>query len=419
MLTLLYFLLGILGGVMMSDAVRRFLPLRAHPAARLALYFLLSIIMAMPIWVGDENPLYLLPFYLLVMLCASKGARLQRLTVSLIFYPLLISVSMMLDSLRVWFSLGEFFDGRITILPKLVFWVLIWLFARRIAPDSRPISLSLRLWTLVGVLSLAPLFAQFCFVFYNTRDYDISVLSWFVERMAYTVLPFVLLSTLALLFVIAELSRNEALAREHQLAELRALYYEGLQNEQRQVRTLRHDLANHVTALRGLLQSGDTSHALRYLSEMADSPALSGGARLCENEAANAVLSQKAALMRDMGLLCEFSVSLPAELPLADSDLCALLGNAVDNAIEGARQAGDKRILVRARADKGVLMLRVQNAVSAPPEVRGGALQTTKEDKTRHGFGVAGMREIAVRYGGTFEAGAKGGRFELIACIPI
>ena len=45
-------------------------------------------------------------------------------------------------------------------------------------------------------------------------------------------------------------------------------------------------------------------------------------------------------------------------------------------------------------------------------------LATTKADKTAHGFGLPGMREIAQRYGGSLEASADHRRFELLVCLP-
>ena len=142
-----------------------------------------------------------------------------------------------------------------------------------------------------------------------------------------------------------------------------------------------------------------------------------GGRRvLCENETANIVLASKAETMDQAGLTGDFAVSLPKILPIADMDLCALLGNALDNAIEAAVQAEDKQITVRCRVDKGLFMLRVENAVEG--EVRPD-LATTKADKSVHGFGLAGMREIAERCGGSLETRTGSGRFELVACIPL
>ena len=182
------------------------------------------------------------------------------------------------------------------------------------------------------------------------------------------------------------------------------------------MRTLRHDLRNHLTALRGLVEAGEEDKALQYIDQLADSPALRGGRRLCENDAANAVLSAKAEAMGRAGLEADFAVILPKELPLGAADLCALLGNALDNAMEAAEQAEDKKVVLRCRADKGLFMLRVENAYAGdlPPD-----LATTKADKASHGFGLTGMREIAQRLGGSLEVRASGGRFQLVAGLPL
>lgn len=101
---------------------------------------------------------------------------------------------------------------------------------------------------------------------------------------------------------------------------------------------------------------------------------------------------------------------------IAEMDLCALLGNALDNAMEAAEKSTDKTVRVRCRAEKGLFMLQVDNALAGDEKPD---LSTTKKDKTAHGFGLLGMREIAKRYGGSFEVVAANGRFELVVCLPL
>ena len=98
-----------------------------------------------------------------------------------------------------------------------------------------------------------------------------------------------------------------------------------------------------------------------------------------------------------------FQVSLPACLLISEVDLCALLGNALDNAMEAAEKSGNPVIHVRCRVEKGLFMLQVENALAGDETPD---LATTKADKTAHGFGLPGMREIAQRYGGSLEASA-------------
>ena len=132
------------------------------------------------------------------------------------------------------------------------------------------------------------------------------------------------------------------------------------------------------------------------------------------------VLASKAAALEEAGLTGEFQVSLPEQMDIPAPELCALLGNALDNAIEGAAGAEDRTVRLRARADKGLLMLRVENALGRPVK-RGpdGAFVTTKGEREAHGFGLAGMEEIARRRGGSLEAKAEGGRFQLTVCMPL
>lgn len=275
---------------------------------------------------------------------------------------------------------------------------------------------SRRLWKLVLGLAAMPLCALIAVVLLTFRRYDSIEVNTVAMYQGMVVLPFVFLTSLVLLFAILILADHERLEQANRLAGLREVYYQGLRQQETQVRRLRHDLRNHLTAVRGFLEQGDEQGAIGYLDQIAGSPALRGTRRLCENEAANAVLTAKAEAMEREGVAADFAVFLPRDLPVADMDLCALLGNALDNAIEGSRGAGERRITIRCKADKGLFMLRVENTL-------GGAVQpdlaTTKTDKAAHGFGIPGMREIAERYGGTLDAGVRDNGFELVVCLPL
>ncbi|MDO4269333.1 MAG: GHKL domain-containing protein [Eubacteriales bacterium] len=408
------------GAFLMGSAARRLLPAGKGWVRRLAPYALFAVVIEMPSWIGDENPLFLFPVFVAVFLLCGGGTKLARLAAALMLFALVMPLNMMLDTVGFW---GVWLDrdGFVGLCVKLAAWALFWLLVRRAVPEGT-VSLPDRLWALIGTLSLAPVFAMLSFSIwgYHRRINFWDAYEDAVQPIAYTILPFVLLSAVAIVCAAVVLSRHETREREHQLADMREVYYQGVRREQRQVRALRHDLRNHLAALSGLLAEGETGKARAYLEELSQSPALHGGRRFCENETVNAVLASKAVDMERAGLTADFGVSLPEGLPVSDPDLCALFGNALDNAIEAASRADDKRVAVRARADKGLLMLRVQNAYAGRRQPSApGRFSTTKADKAAHGFGLAGMREIAVRHGGTLEANADDGRFELLVCLPI
>lgn len=233
-------------------------------------------------------------------------------------------------------------------------------------------------------------------------------------RVGLGILPFVLITSIVLLAAIIVLARQNAMEQEQALAAQRAIYYEGLQQQDQQLRQLRHDLRNHITAAAGLLELGKVEEARAYLDELGESRALSRPRRFCENETVNIVLAAKADALAQSGIAADFQVALPADLAIADTDLCALLGNALDNAREGAAGIAGATVRLRCRIDKGLFMLAVDNPTRG--DVRPD-LATTKRNKRAHGHGLASMRNIAARYSGTLETRVEPNSFHLLVCL--
>ena len=381
------------------------------------LFLTLAGTSGMVIWIGDPNLLYTLPVFFALFLLSTRGDRVGRLAVCVILFCLEMSVCALLDSYLQLLSGDDLYSWYdvVTRLARPVVFGGLWLLLRRRLPRE-PVVLSRQLWKLVLGLAAMPLCALIAVVLLTFRRYESVEVYAVAMNQGMVVLPFALLTSLVLLLAILILADHERLEQASRLAGLREVYYQGLRQQETQVRRLRHDLRNHLTVIRGLVERGDNQGAAGYLDQLADSPALRGSRRICENEAANVVLAAKAEVLEREGAAADFAVSLPAELPVAEVDLCALLGNALDNAIEGSQGAADRRITVRCKADKGLFMLRVENPLGG---LVNADLSTTKGDKTAHGFGIPGMREIAERYHGTLEAGPREGRFELLVCLPV
>ena len=408
-----YFLTVAASGFFLYKLCAPFVRPRKGRFWKVLLFLLLAGSSGMVIWIGDPNLLYTLPVFFALFFLATRGDRVGRLAVCIILFCLEMSVCALLDSYVERIN-DLFYDVLVRLARPLVFGPL-WLLLRRRLPRET-VALSRRLWKLVLGLAAMPLCALIAVVLLTFRRYDSIEVNTVAMYQGMVVLPFVFLTSLVLLFAILILADHERLEQAERLTGLREVYYQGLRQQETQVRRLRHDLRNHLTAVRGLLEQGDEQGAIGYLDQIAGSPALRGTRRLCENEAANAVLTAKAEAMEREETAADFAVSLPRDLPVADVDLCALLGNALDNAIEGSRGGADRRITVRCKADKGLFMLRVENTLGG--EVKPD-LATTKADRAAHGFGIPGMREIAERYGGTLDAGAREGRFELVVCLPL
>ena len=409
-----YFLTVAASGFFLYRLCVPFVRFRRGRLWKALLFLTLAGTSGMVIWIGDPNLLYTLPVFFALFFLSTRGDRVGRLAVCVILFCLEMSVCALLDTYVERINRDALYDVLVRMARPLVFGPL-WLLLRRRLPRE-PVVLSRQLWKLVLGLAAMPLCALIAVVLLTFRRYESVEVYAVAMNQGMVVLPFALLTSLVLLLAILILADHERLEQASRLAGLREVYYQGLRQQETQVRRLRHDLRNHLTVIRGLVERGDNQGAAGYLDQLADSPALRGSRRICENEAANVVLAAKAEVLEREGAAADFAVSLPAELPVAEVDLCALLGNALDNAIEGSQGAADRRITVRCKADKGLFMLRVENPLGG---LVNADLSTTKGDKTAHGFGIPGMREIAERYHGTLEAGPREGRFELLVCLPV
>ena len=89
-------------------------------------------------------------------------------------------------------------------------------------------------------------------------------------------------------------------------------------------------------------------------------------------------------------------------MPVSDEDLCTLLMNLLDNALEGAGRTpeGQRRsICLRMRISGGFLAVLCENSFDGHVETDArGRLRTTKAEPESHGFGMAQMRAVAEKY---------------------
>ena len=114
-----------------------------------------------------------------------------------------------------------------------------------------------------------------------------------------------------------------------------ASQYAALSSYIRETRRLRHDFRQHLRVLGGLAAQGDMAALTEYLKEV-------GGAERDEvrfifaNPSLNALAGYYDTMARERGVKLEWSVSMPAELNISDVELCVLLGNLVENAVDGA-----------------------------------------------------------------------------------
>ncbi len=190
------------------------------------------------------------------------------------------------------------------------------------------------------------------------------------------------------------LSARESMAQE-QLAAVR--------ESDESLRRMRHETVNHYTVLQKLSQEGAWDRLERYLEGLlAEAEAVPAMAYVA-HPAINAVLTIMLARAQKLGIKAEHEVSAPETLPFPDAELCTVLMNLLQNALDANAPApvgAEKWLRVSIHIRGAHLYIGVENSRFGPVKYdeETGLCRTTKEDWTVHGYGLKAVQAIARKY---------------------
>lgn len=188
-----------------------------------------------------------------------------------------------------------------------------------------------------------------------------------------------------------------------------------------QVSNLRHDLKNHIEVLRFHLREGNTDEALKYLNSMSKELHAQEVSVISGNPAVDGILRLKYDEAIKNGIDFTYDILIPAENIIDAYDLCTILFNLLDNAIEAQQKVKESpfiRVVMKTKAD--LLEIRVLNSCDANLSVTEGILpKTAKSGKSAHGFGLGSVQNAAQKYRGVCSFTAADGIFtsRVILCI--
>ncbi len=240
--------------------------------------------------------------------------------------------------------------------------------------------------------------------------------------------PLVLISTLAiffmnvLVFFIYQRLQENATAKEklslmEQQAEIQAKHYSDIEIAHTNTRAIWHDMNNHMTALSSYVRGGDLENVRAYLEEIGKTVHEMALPSCTGNPVVDALLNEKRLRAQTLGIEMELPVLVLPENAIRPMDLCIVLGNALDNAIEACEKVqGRKFILVRMERYAENLLLVIHNSAVDDGNTE---LKTTKKDKSNHGFGLGNIKKALEKYDGSFELGLEGDVFKFSAVFPI
>ena len=226
--------------------------------------------------------------------------------------------------------------------------------------------------------------------------YD-GLLYWFTLWLA------VVCALISAYWLLCALARQQAQTQALELKNRLILdNYHAIEQKMRDSAALRHEFRHQVAALDSLYQQKDFDGLGRLLNEWKQQDTRFAQTRFTDNFTVNAILQDAASRAAKAGIAFHAQVHIPEALTITESDLCTLLMNMLDNALEAcARVEKPEERFIHFKADvkNGFLAVKCENRYSGSlKKDEHGNLQTTKPDAQAHGFGLSQMSAVVEQY---------------------
>lgn len=167
---------------------------------------------------------------------------------------------------------------------------------------------------------------------------------------------------------------------------------------------LYHDLNNHLNVLYQLLDKGNEDEAKKYIKEISK-PILKLSQTIWTGvDVVDVIINSKIEKMKEKGIAFEINAEFPQNTNIMPHDICTILANLMDNAIEATSKLQNCRsISLTIRIINHFLMIKVSNSCIENKEEFNQYPETTKENKELHGWGLPSVMDAVEKYNGTLK----------------
>lgn len=230
----------------------------------------------------------------------------------------------------------------------------------------------------------------------------------FVCCLIYVVFLFLLSDEEKKRIELEKLQNSLNMAVSHSVSEIKAM-----RESQNLASQYRHDLRHHLQYIASCLENDGLDMAKSYIKNISSEIEAQKVRVFCENESANLILSTFAAACEKDGTQFNVDARLTQSLPISESDLCVILSNALENAINACNELPpyiEKIIDVMAYEKNGRLFLKISNTCKDNVAFNGRLPITSKAG---HGFGTKSILGIVESHGGLYNFSVKDNQFTL------
>ncbi|MDR2593177.1 MAG: ATP-binding protein [Fibromonadaceae bacterium] len=180
-------------------------------------------------------------------------------------------------------------------------------------------------------------------------------------------------------------------------------HYQKMAEMHETLSVLRHDFKYHLKVIDELLQTGNIEKIELYLTEIRKYMPEGDLHYYCTDSVVNALLASYAKNCEKFNIKYNAKVALPKTFPVPRYDICIILGNLLENALEACKKlesGGEIDLTVKilnVKPDEQYMAIMVKNSFDGIVSEKNGELSSTKKDG---GFGLKSVKAVAERYGG-------------------
>lgn len=176
---------------------------------------------------------------------------------------------------------------------------------------------------------------------------------------------------------------------------------------------LSHDLKNHVNLLYQLMKHGEYEKAAEYLEKLREPVTEMEEMDVSGNRIIDLILSDKKSTAKEKNIKMILDIDQIGILPFPEQEICVILSNLLDNAIEACEYVEDmeKWIRMAIKRDGNILLLCLENSFQGEIVLKNGKIMTNKKEIKRHGIGIESVKYVIDKYQGDIRQEIKGNIF--------
>jgi len=215
--------------------------------------------------------------------------------------------------------------------------------------------------------------------------------------------------------------RNNELSMKLQESKLQQHHLENIESSMKTLREWKHDYHHHIQVMQILLENKKHLELQTYIAELNTNFMELTNMVSTGNPTLDAILSSKILVAKTYGITVDYTIFFPEKIPISQTDLCIVLGNLLDNAIESCRKPNLLELLyinITIKIHKKMLYIKISNSSNGEYIYDNGNLISTKKE-SNHGFGCKKIYQIVEELGGFCNFEPQENSFATTIIIPL